>query len=80
MSEKQMKGYTVYRDLEDYPGCYVLVVWTMDEDGLQITGEGFATPVDERALDLIRETMEQEGLSRVPRHVLDDPRIVEVWK
>lgn len=77
---KDQKGYTVYRDLEDYPGCYVLVVWVVNDDGVTITGEGFATPVNEKALDLIRDTMEEEGLTRTPRHVLDDPRIVEVWK
>lgn len=69
-----MDGWTIYDHPSDYPDCWVARRWVIQG--------GQVVPTDEvHTAATLRELRERvsPGRGLIPRHQLDDPRIVEVW-
>lgn len=71
-----LRQYTIYFDPSDYPGLFVTRGWTVDSTG----------PKPDVAPAVVTDTLEAARLAvpcscdfRVPPHLEDDPKIVEVW-
>ena len=66
-----VRMWTVYARPLDYPNSYVARLWENDHptDSIVIAPN----------LELLRGHLMQMNLSRIPRHAVDDPVIVEVW-
>lgn len=75
---RSFEGFTIYVSPSDYPDHYVLRQWLL-KGGETIPLNAVATPINEKALKTIRETMIQMGLVCTPRTDNDDPVILETW-
>jgi hypothetical protein len=73
-------GFCVYDHPIDYPNSYVARRWYT---GSMVGNTAVIPDRDEfivaSDLETIRNEMRKKGLTQVPRHVDDDPVILEIW-
>lgn len=70
VSSANIRMYVVYDHPSDYPNCFVVRLWK--------NGQPTLTHILAESLEQARK-MIPNGLVRIPRHVSDDPVIVETW-
>lgn len=74
-----MEVWTVYDHPTDYPADYVARRWIANSDGTVTATNDI---LRHRDLDTVRGMVGRVGgahLTRVPRMMRDDPKIIEVW-
>ena len=80
IEEGRCFGYTIYKNPEDCPNCYVVRGWNITDAGVELEPEAsIATEMTDKALEVLRQSFREMGLSRINRNVLDDPVILESW-
>jgi hypothetical protein len=72
-------GYTIYRNPKDAPGKYVLRGWRIEDGKSLASPDAIAVEISDEALSVLRETMQELGLTCLGRVPEDDPVIVETW-
>jgi len=72
-------GYTIFKDPKDAPGHYVVRGWDIEAGRTIHSAEAIATPISDKALAALRQSLVEMGLTCVNRQLDDDPCIVESW-
>jgi hypothetical protein len=67
--------YTLYDSPRDLPGMFVLRRFEIGPAGMHATTDTWASP----DIEQLRAIMHGMGLYCLPRHMNDEPQIVESW-
>jgi hypothetical protein len=75
MATEVMNVYSLYDSPSDAPGMFVLRRFEIGPAGMHATSDAWTS----RHIEELRAIMRDMGLYCIPRHVSDEPQIVESW-